>query len=79
MTEKIGLKLYYSPKEVAELLGYHPVHIRRVISKGQLPSIKCPNGSRRVAHSDLEKWVKQIGSDISLIACRFDYDPADLF
>ena len=50
---------WYSPKEVAILLGYHPVHVRRLISQEKLPADKMENGTRRVPHAAVMAWAKK--------------------
>lgn len=77
-TEPIQLKPYYTPAEVARLLGYHPAHVRRILASGKLASAKMPNGSRRISHEAVVAWVQDHGSDMSLILERANYDSASL-
>ena len=63
---KVTLKPYYTPTEVADLLGYHPVHVRRILANGKLPSDKMPNGTRRISHAVVVQWVVDHGSDLIL-------------
>ena len=69
---KVVLKPYYTPAEVAELLDYHPAHVRRILANGKLPSDKMPNGTRRVSHLSVMRWVAEHGSDMIHVLYNVD-------
>lgn len=54
---------------VAEALGRSPQTIGRWIEEGCLPSIRMPNGLRKVRKSALVAWigVSAIGEDASVV------------
>lgn len=47
---------YYTPYEVADLLGFHYNTVRRMIKEGELPATKISR-SWRIRKVDLEKFV----------------------
>lgn len=69
-------KPYYRAREVAEMLGYHYGHVRRLVSTGRLYSVKRPNGARLIPHSEVVRWVEAIGSDICLVVEHADPPPS---
>jgi len=57
----LGLrKAAFSPAEVAQLLGLHPEHVRKMIRTGKLPAAKM-GGAWRVSRSDLEAYYQAKG------------------
>jgi len=67
-------KPYYTMKEVADLLGYHPQHVRRICAQGKMRSSKMPNGRRYVAHADVLEWVTAHGSALDYVLRHRDTD-----
>ena len=69
MNKKVVLKYqaWWSCREITDLLGYHPVHVRRIIGKKKLPSTKFSNGARRVAFKDLVRWITDHGLGTTLV------------
>jgi len=63
----VQLRSYYTMKEVADLLGYHPQHVRRIVAQGKLLAEKMPNGRRRISHSAVMQWVSAHGSALSYV------------
>ncbi|MBT97001.1 MAG: hypothetical protein CL902_00025 [Dehalococcoidia bacterium] len=63
----VQLRDYYTMPEVAELLGYPPQHIRRIVAQGKLPAEKLPNGRRRISHAAVMQWVAEHGSALSYV------------
>jgi len=63
----VQLKAYYTMREVADLLGYHPQHIRRICAQGKLQSEKLPNGRRMISHASVMEWVAAHGSALSYV------------
>ena len=55
------MEKYYTPKEVAELLGVHPQTVRKWYQSGEL---ECYNlGRVRISESQLAKFLEQRKSD----------------
>lgn len=55
----VKLKQEYTTKEVAEILGYHPVYMRALVGNGGMPSTKHLNGSRTISLDDLLEWARR--------------------
>ena len=46
-------------EEAAELLGYHPEHVRRLARQGELPAVKVGNRVWCFSRAELAKWKAQ--------------------
>ena len=53
--------LFYSIKQIAEMLGvsYQLIHLK--VTKGEIPSHKISNQIIRIRKSDFEDWLKSNG------------------
>ena len=50
---------YLSVNEVAELLGVHPNHIRRLMYKKAIPHYKRPGVGVRFDLDEIKKWMEE--------------------
>jgi excisionase family DNA binding protein len=51
-------KAFYSPQEVAELVGLHAAVIRRAIDRSELRASKLC-GKWRIRREDFEAWISE--------------------
>jgi excisionase family DNA binding protein len=49
---------FYSLKAAAEILGVHPVTLRRWAESGKIDTIRTPGGHRRFAEAEINRLVK---------------------
>ena len=56
-----GLRQTYTMKEFAQILDYHPVYVRSLVSKGKLEATRTPNGGRLILLHTLVEWARKKG------------------
>ena len=49
---------WYSLTKASEVLGVHPITVRRWADAGKLPHLRTPGGHRRFKATDLEDWLQ---------------------
>lgn len=59
----MGDRLLLRVREVAQTLGIPVSTAYRLAAKGDLPTIRLPNGTIRIRYRDLEAWIDQLGND----------------
>lgn len=47
-----------APGAVARLLGVHPGTVTRWVEEGRLKAIRTPGGHRRIARSELDRFLE---------------------
>lgn len=63
--ERIKVNKQYTVNQVAEITGYNPAHLRRLIVKGELKATKLGNYIWIIDHEDLVEFAKKKGREIS--------------
>jgi excisionase family DNA binding protein len=54
-------EVFYSPEEVAAKMKCHKDTVRRAIDRGELIAQTTPGGHRRIAKSEVVRWLKESG------------------